>query len=425
MIGRIIIFLALAVWGVVVGCVLTQDTATPAPGLVLAERGGAGQAGAGAVRPTRVDGSDSWLAKVPAGVRVSHLPMRSMTVQIQRTDWMEKYKVCVDEIAALGADTVLFVVDPRQENGSSGRIYLDLRMTPGPDALSDLIRHAKGKGLRVMLMPIVLLDAPRTEGNEWRGTINPPSWDSWFDSYRDMITHFAWIAEGSGVDVLVVGSELVSSEKEKEQWVRTIHQVRGVFHGLITYSSNWDRYHLVPFWDQVDMIGLNSYWRLDNGQKQKATVADIQHDWQKVIMPDLLPFAAKQGKPILFLEAGWCSLQNSAHESWDYTRTELPADPELQARLYEGFLSTWYGHPQLAGFSVWEWQPADAGDQEKGYTPRGKPALEVLKRYWKMGGWAVSGAASASGNTPAVNQTATPPNPPGDPHGTGATDANH
>src|SRR5690606_6694527 len=139
----------------------------------------------------------------------------------------------------------LLIVDARQENGTSNRIYLDMRMTPTPEKLGALIRHAKQKKMRVILMPIVLLDAPR--GNEWRGTPRPESWEAWFDSYRDMLGHFAWIAQGNDVDVLVIGSELVSSEAKADQWRKTIAHVRETFKGHLTYSANWDHYTNLPF----------------------------------------------------------------------------------------------------------------------------------------------------------------------------------
>src|SRR5690606_7623357 len=85
------------------------------------------------------------------------LPYVGAGMQIQRVDWIDRYKQSIDEIADLGGDTVLLVVDARQENGTSSRIYLDMRMTPTPDQLADLIRHAKARDLRVILMPIVLL----------------------------------------------------------------------------------------------------------------------------------------------------------------------------------------------------------------------------------------------------------------------------
>lgn len=313
------------------------------------------------------------------------LPFVGAGMQIQRVDWMDRYKENIDEIAELGGDSVLLVVDARQENGSSSRIYLDMRMTPSAEQLSDLIRHAKGKNLRVILMPIVLLDAPR-KPTEWRGTLQPASWDDWFDSYRDMITHFAWIAGGTGVDVLVVGSELVSSESKVEQWDKTIASVREIFKGRITYSANWDHYVSIPFWDQLDLIGMNSYYKL--GPDRNVTVEQIKSRWQE-IQKDLLAFQRKTGKPILFLEVGWCSLSNAAHEPWDYTQSHLPIDLDLQRKLYEGFFHSWWGRPELGGFMLWEWTPGDGGEDDRGYTPEGKPAEDVARQWLAKDRWQV------------------------------------
>ncbi len=314
------------------------------------------------------------------------LPFRSVAMQVQRVDWIDKYKKSIDEIAAVGADTVLLVVDARQENGESSRIYLDMRMTPTPDQLGALIRHAKERKLRVILMPIVLLDNPT--GNEWRGTLAPRSWDDWFDSYRDMIGHFAWIAQGTGVDMLVVGSELVSSEKLPEQWDKTIRSVREIYHGLLTYSSNWDHYTAVPFWNELDLIGMNSYWKM--GKDHNVTVPQIKARWGE-IQRDLKPFVEKTGKPLMFLEVGWCSLANAAHEPWDYTKVSEPIDLDLQRRLYEAFFEAWYGKPWLGGFSIWEWPPGDGGAEDRGYTPENKPAEKVLRRWLEKPRWTVGG----------------------------------
>ncbi len=321
-----------------------------------------------------------------AGVHgVEGLPFIGAGMQIQRVDWIDRYRQSIDEIAAVGGDTVLLVVDARQENGSSSRIYLDMRMTPTPDQLSALIRHAKSRNLRVILMPIVLLDAPRSL-NEWRGTLKPVNWEDWFNSYRDMLTHFAWIAEGNGVDVLVIGSELVSSESHADQWRQTINHVRGIYSGRLTYSANWDHYTSIPFWDQLDLIGMNSYYKL--GRDRNVTLPEIQTRWQE-IQKDLLAFQEKTGKPLLFLEVGWCSLANAAHEPWDYTKVDVKIDLDLQKRLYEGFFTSWWGTPQLGGFMIWEWTPDDGGPTHRGYTPKGKPAEQVLRDWFAKDRWPV------------------------------------
>lgn len=313
------------------------------------------------------------------------LPYRGAGIQIQRVDWVERYKKCIDEIAGVGGDTVLLVVDARQENGTSSHIYLDMRMTPTPEQLGAIIDHAKSRKLRVILMPIVLLDSPR--GNEWRGTLKPDSWEDWFDSYRDMMVQFSWVAQGHGVDVLVVGSELVSAETKTEEWTKTIKKVRETFKGNLTYSANWDHYTSLPFWDQLDLVGMNSYYKL--GSDQHVTQKEIEQRWRE-IQQDLLKFQKKVNKPLLFLEVGWCSLANAASEPWDYTQSEEPVDLDLQKRLYEAYFNVWYGHPALGGFMVWEWPPSDSPNHERGYSPQGKPAEEVLRKWlakpaWKVG----------------------------------------
>jgi hypothetical protein len=326
------------------------------------------------------------------------MPYRGAAIQIQRVDWIDKYKKSIDEIAAVGCDTVSFVIDTRMENGHTSEIWLDMRMTPTPDKLTDLIQHAKSKGLRVIVMPIVLLDKPIE--NEWRGTIKPDYWPDWFDSYRSMLLHFAWICEQNKVDVMSVGSELVSSEKEKQEWTRTIEAVRGVFHGQLTYSANWDHYTSVPFWNQLDLIGMNSYYTL--GEDKNVSVDEIVRRWRD-IQKDLLSFQKRIGKPLLFLEVGWCSLTNAAKEPWNYPDESAQIDDDLQKRLYEGFFRAWYREPGLGGFVIWEWTCGDGGaakagpdgkeptEEEaeallRGYTPENKPAEKVL-RAWLAKPW--------------------------------------
>jgi hypothetical protein len=305
-------------------------------------------------------------------------------MQIQRVDWIDKYEKSIDQIADLGADTVLLVVDSRQENGKSSRIYLDMRMTPTPQQLGELIDHAKQRKLRVILMPIVLLDNP--QGNEWRGTIHPDSWDDWFDSYRDMIGQFAWIAQGHGVDVLVIGSELVSAEPKLDQWTTTIKKVRETFKGNLTYSANWDHYTSVPFWNQLDLVGMNSYYKL--GEDQDVKLSEIEDRWRD-IQKELLTFQAKVKKPLLFLEVGWCSLTNAASAPWDYTQESESIDLDLQNRLYQGYFNVWYGNPALGGFMMWEWPPGEGGPDDRGYTPQNKPAEATLRSWLAKKPWTV------------------------------------
>src|SRR5215212_2681550 len=256
MVGRGGIIAALLVYlGISVGCVLFAPSESKTE--VQQRTARAQHVGA---RPTRIAG----------------LPFRGVAMQLQRVDFLDhEYQKSIAEIVDVGADTVLFVVDSRMENGSSSRIHLDTRFTPNHQQLVGLINYAKGKNLRVVLMPIVLLDNPR--GMEWRGTIKPEDWNDWWQSYRGVLYHYSWIAEKHKVDVLVVGSELVSTENKLEEWRQTIAEVRKTFKGMITYSANWDHYRDIAFWSDLDLIAMNSYYKL--GENHKVGIDEIQKRW--------------------------------------------------------------------------------------------------------------------------------------------------
>lgn len=311
-------------------------------------------------------------------------PYCGVAIQLQRVDWVPQYKQLIDRIADDGADTVSLVVDARQENFQSNFMYIDVRLTMSDAQLAEIIDHAKSRHLRVILMPIVLLDDPND--THWRGTLDPKDWSVWFDNYRDLLSHYAYLAQDHDVDMLVVGSELVSSEEHVDEWINTIKTIRDIFKGQLTYSSNWDRYRKVKFWDYLDVIGMNSYWTL--GQDHNVTVDQIKANWQDIQKgpTGIFDFLAQQKKPVILLEAGWCSLANAAKDPWDYTQKQLDADDDLQRKLYEGFFQSWWGQPDLAGFVLWAMDPG--GDPDgRGYTPQNKPAEQVMRHWLSQPRW--------------------------------------
>src|SRR5690349_13096709 len=100
MLGRGGLIAALLIYlGVSVGCVLF---APPESKTELAQK---------AVRPQHVGARPT---------RVAGLPFRGVAMQLQRIDFMDgEYQKSIDEIVDVGADTVMFVVDSKMENGRS------------------------------------------------------------------------------------------------------------------------------------------------------------------------------------------------------------------------------------------------------------------------------------------------------------------
>ncbi len=337
----------------------------------------------------------------PAPVRrVDVAQMRGFSLQLQSASPSRPYDKYIGEIADAGANTICLVVAAYQENGGSTSIFVDARRVPTDERLGRLIALARRKGLRVVLMPIVLLDNPRA--GEWRGQIEPKGWAKWWDKYNGYILRYARIAQQGGVDVFMVGSELVSTEKDHApRWRRLIREVRGVFKGCLSYSANWDHYRPVSWWDEIDIVGMTTYYDLTKGKQ--PTVQRLLASWQP-IRRDVLAWQRTINRPILFTEVGWPNQVTCAQYPWDYTRNPDKPDPTAQANCFEAFFRTWIREPSVAGFLVWEWRNApgqDTGPKDTGYVPCGKPAMKVIQKYYQMPG------AEPKATRPAASQPAT------------------
>lgn len=307
-----------------------------------------------------------------------------MAVQLHGgADVYDHYRDLIPEISALGADTVLFVVHGWQTHGGSLDLHIDPRRTASPEALGKLCDLAAASGLRVILMPVVLLEHPRNK--EWRGKIIPEGqdWEGWFRRYTRFVVHFARIAEKHGVEVLIVGSELIKTEVHTERWKKVIEEVRQNYRGALAYSANWDHYQpaKIGFWPQLDYVGMTSYYEL--AEKANPQREEVDANWRR-IKKEILAFYNEVKKPIIFTEVGWCSQEGAAHEGWNYYAHQEATEKgqREQALLYESFIETWASEPAIGGIIWWEWDKSAGGPEDFNYTPRGKPAETVLRRWF-------------------------------------------
>ncbi len=304
-----------------------------------------------------------------------------IAIQVDTSDKpVEMFGPLIREVAGMGADTVLIGADFYQKNAASGRLYLNPEKTPTIPQWSKLIGIARKEcGLKVVLAPKILLADP--VGSEWRGVIQPPSWSQWFRQYRRIINHFADIAQTGGVEVLMIGSEMVSAEKHTEEWLEVIRQVRRRYRGQLTYSANWDHYQPVKFWHALDLIGMTSYYKLSD--EVCPPVDALVKAWQP-IKRSILDWQKDIGKPILFTEVGWCSQEGASIEPWNYYhKQEATRKGHVEQRnCYEAFMRVWSDVPQVGGVIWWEWTTYGGGKDCYNYTPKGKPAEKLLRDWF-------------------------------------------
>jgi glycosyl hydrolase family 113 len=280
----------------------------------------------------------------------------------------------LDEIAATGATWVQVNPTWYQPDAGSARIAASAD-TPSDASLAEIVSAAHRAGLRVLLKP--LLDLAGDGG--YRGTIRPPVPATWFASYTAFIVHYADLAARWNVAQLAVGTELAGVSGHRDGWLRVIGTVRERYRGTLLYAANFDEYQRVAFWDAVDLIGIDAYWKVSD---RPTTDVDVLRQAWRPIVRDLSALASRTGRRVLFTEAGYTSRRGSTTAPWDWTLRTTPDEAE-QAAAYQALLAGLRDQPWWAGVFWWCWDvpPATATDP-LGYSPHGKAAEAVVRRWW-------------------------------------------
>jgi hypothetical protein len=199
------------------------------------------------------------------------------------------------------------------------------------------------------------------------------------------VSYYLDLAVRARVDVLSVGSELNSFEHEVDRWKAIIERVRSRFDGRVTYTSNWDRYDKVTFWDQLDFMSVSSYFELSRDDPE-APVWELAKAWGSE-RSRMVRLAERFGRDFLLMEVGYPSLPSAAAHPWDYVPKDgVEADHEAQARCWSAFFEAWTDlllRPDgpFLGFNCYYWDPYHSGQPiDTGYGVDGKPAREVIRR---------------------------------------------
>ena len=77
----------------------------------------------------------------------------------------------------------------------------------------------------------------------------------------------AQLAARERVEVLSIGSEQSTLDVAPlhARWARLVSTLQRHYHGLLTYSGNWDHYANVGLYDLVDLVGMCAYFPLASG----------------------------------------------------------------------------------------------------------------------------------------------------------------
>ncbi len=242
----------------------------------------------------------------------------------------------------------------------------------------ECIKMAQESGLKIMLKPHVWV-----VGQGWPGDFDLQSeadWLKWEKTYREYIIACAHLADSTEVDLFCVGTEYRKAVvKRLEFWRELIKEVKTIYKGPITYAANWDNYHNVHFWDQLDIIGIDAYFPLSSSAK--PSLEELKKNW-KPIVKKLEKYSLKQKKKILFTEYGYKSIEYANAGYWTYKDDTVKVSMENQAKAYKALFETIWQKKWVLGGFFWKWHFSDndflAGPLKRQHTPQGKLAMKII-----------------------------------------------
>ena len=191
--------------------------------------------------------------------------------------------------------------------------------------------------------------------------------------------------------------------------------VRAVYDGLVTYDMNHDAYavdHFAPgsrhLWEDLDLdvMGVSAWFPV--ADQPPTTVLSVEHfrrEYDRIFREHLIPVAAMNELPMVFLEYGIPDTVDAPSEPAgfpddpkapfsDVNRNGLDDGQEQQANVIEAMLGTMSGYPGVVyGAFFWDnWIASDEGwahDVEAGYRTysfRDKLGEHVVRaRYDRFG----------------------------------------
>ncbi|MEM9399927.1 MAG: hypothetical protein AAF984_06930 [Verrucomicrobiota bacterium] len=113
-------------------------------------------------------------------------------------------------------------------------------------------------------------------------------------------------------------------ERLGQHWSDSIGLVRQHFSGALTYAANFDAYHNNLLWSELDMMGINAYFKLRHhiGSISHEQLDETLYKSWKTVFQQMRKFRASHKldlKPVIFTELGYTSRENTTVEPWSYT----------------------------------------------------------------------------------------------------------
>lgn len=268
-------------------------------------------------------------------------------------------------------NTVVFVISAIQECAKDSKINYKHMYMPTDQDIIDIINFAKEIGLQTILKPEIICMDGQTQTEIARCHGDETQEGFWFQEYTEYILHYAKIAGKVDCDMLIIGCELVELERKETYWRELICNVREVYPGYLTYNANRCKEENVIWWDALDYISANGFYKNNELPIQLQRIDEIQK---------------KYNKPFFFSEVGCKSCEGSSLEPGNW-KHQGKVNLQEQAEYMDQFMDVCKNSKNLSGMVVYNWwedeHTCSGNCWNDGYNIYDKPVCEVIKRNWQ------------------------------------------
>ncbi|WP_299217072.1 hypothetical protein [uncultured Aquimarina sp.] len=303
-------------------------------------------------------------------------------------NYNDNNKAAIDDLVRSNIEWVAVVpfLDQEDEETLEMRIPKKVGQWSRRDSIFiNTITELKDRNIHIMLKPHLWLSSG------WRSNVKQPSsadWDTWFESYRKNMLHYATMATKTNVELLCIGTELKSSlMSQPEKWKALIKEIKTIYKGKLTYAANWDgEYELIDFWNELDYIGIQAYFPLTEGSNPDLNT--VKNGWNThVEMLELL--SRKHNKPILFTEIGYKSEASATIKPWEWGSSlsilSKQKSDKTQQIAYQALYETLWNKDWFAGTYIWQWNTRSNKENTPtnlDFSPRFKPAENTIAKWY-------------------------------------------
>lgn len=299
-----------------------------------------------------------------------HLPLWHQGGLQAETFWTQLFSQLADHNFRHCLILIYRFVDPVTGKISNRSQYQEPLIAPHLDFLGQGLEAAKSYDIQASLYPMLEIDNNKTIGTVWRGYLNffGVTLRNFFQQYTNLLLELADKSIALKAPYFYIGSELASlthNSAARGLWEQLIFELRTKIQKSshpsmnLTYAAHWEEYLTVPFWRQLDQIGINAYFPLTDYE----TARGIKHPPQTVIenslkhqLGELEQFSRAQKRPLALSEFGLTPFDQTTARPWQQSPSEIN-DPNERQTAYRALFrilqdqSSW-----LTSVNLWHWQ---------------------------------------------------------------------